>query len=67
MRSEFLHFAPPLIGDEEIEEVVRTLRSGWLTTGPKTKQFEAEFAAYLGFKLESRRFQAKRLHNFSRN
>ena len=38
------------IGDEEINEVVATLRSGWLTTGPKTKQFEAAFAAYVGVK-----------------
>ncbi|MGA2736247.1 MAG: DegT/DnrJ/EryC1/StrS family aminotransferase [Bryobacteraceae bacterium] len=34
------------IGDEEIDEVVRTLKSGWLTTGPRTAQFEQEFAAY---------------------
>lgn len=38
------------IGEEEIEEVVKTLRSGWLTTGPKTKQFESEFAVYMGTK-----------------
>lgn len=44
----FLSFAPPLIGDEEIEEVCHTLRSGWLTTGPKTDCFEAELALYLG-------------------
>jgi dTDP-4-amino-4,6-dideoxygalactose transaminase len=36
------------IGEKEIDEVVHTLRSGWLTTGPKTKQFEAEFAASVG-------------------
>ncbi|MGO4885238.1 MAG: DegT/DnrJ/EryC1/StrS family aminotransferase [Bryobacteraceae bacterium] len=36
----------PSIGDEEIDEVVRTLRSGWLTTGPRTAQFEREFSAY---------------------
>lgn len=48
MRSEFLHFAPPLIGEEEIEEVVQTLRGGWLTTGPRTQQFETEFAQYVG-------------------
>jgi dTDP-4-amino-4,6-dideoxygalactose transaminase len=34
------------IGDEEIDEVVRTLKSGWLTTGPRTAQFEQEFGAY---------------------
>jgi len=43
-------FYKPSIGPEEIDEVVHTLRSGWLTTGPKTKQFESEFAAYLGHK-----------------
>ena len=48
MRAEFLPFAPPLIGEEEIDEVVQTLRSGWLTTGPKTQQFEAEFADFVG-------------------
>ena len=48
MRSEFLPFAPPLIGDEEIEEVVRTLRSGWLTTGPRVQQFELEFKDFVG-------------------
>jgi len=47
-RQEFLPFAPPLIGEEEINEVVDALRSGWITTGPKTKRFESEFAAYLG-------------------
>lgn len=44
MRATFLHFAPPLIEDDEINEVVDTLRSGWVTTGPKTRQFETEFA-----------------------
>ncbi|MDD4975346.1 MAG: DegT/DnrJ/EryC1/StrS family aminotransferase, partial [Bacteriovorax sp.] len=37
----------------EIAEVVSALRSGWVTTGPKTKQFEADFAAYLGGNLEA--------------
>src|SRR5690242_11187924 len=46
-RAAFLPFAPPLIGQEEIDEVVDTLRSDWITTGPKTRRFEAEFAAYL--------------------
>ena len=44
----FLPFALPEIGEEEIAEVVDTLRSGWLTTGPKTKRFEDDFAAFLG-------------------
>jgi len=35
----------PSIGREEIEEVVKTLESGWLTTGPRTAEFEREFAA----------------------
>lgn len=44
MREQFLPFSPPSIGEEEIAEVVDTLRSGWLTTGPKTRQFEQAFA-----------------------
>lgn len=47
-RNEFLPFSPPLIGEEEISEVVDTMRSTWITTGPKTKRFEQEFAVYLG-------------------
>lgn len=42
--NQFLPFHVPDIGEEEIQSVVETLRSGWLTTGSKTKQFEAEFA-----------------------
>ena len=44
----FLPFALPDIGDEEIAEVVDTLKSGWITTGPKTRRFEADFTAFLG-------------------
>ncbi len=49
MTSEgpFIPFTVPDIGEEEIAEVADTLRSGWITTGPKTKRFEAAFAAYL--------------------
>src|SRR5690349_10403506 len=47
-RETFLTFAPPSIGEEEIAEVVDTLRSGWITTGPKTARFEEEFARFLG-------------------
>ena len=43
----FLPFALPEIGEEEIAEVVDTLRSGWVTTGPKAKRFEQDFAAFL--------------------
>ncbi|MGI9356104.1 MAG: DegT/DnrJ/EryC1/StrS family aminotransferase, partial [Rhizobiaceae bacterium] len=41
-------FFRPSIGEEEIAEVVDTLRSGWLTTGPKTQAFEANFSAFIG-------------------
>jgi dTDP-4-amino-4,6-dideoxygalactose transaminase len=44
-RGEFLRFCPPSIGEEEIQEVADSLRSGWITTGPKAKRFEAEFMA----------------------
>jgi len=44
----FLPFALPEIGEEEIAEVVDTLRSGWVTTGPKAKRFEDDFGAFLG-------------------
>jgi dTDP-4-amino-4,6-dideoxygalactose transaminase len=48
MRSEYLPFSPPTIGPEEIAEVVDTLQSGWLTTGPKTRQFEKRFSEFVG-------------------
>lgn len=47
-RSAFLPFSPPTIGEEEIQEVVDTLRSTWISTGPKTKRFETEFASFIG-------------------
>src|SRR5580658_3889262 len=47
MRDKFLPFSPPLIGEEEINEVVDTLRSDWITTGPKVKRFEEEFGQYV--------------------
>src|SRR5437764_13298110 len=47
-RKTFLPFALPHITQAEIDEVVDTLRSGWLTTGPKTKRFEREFAQRVG-------------------
>src|SRR5438270_9957207 len=46
-RSTFLSFQPPAIGDEEVEAVAETLRSGWLTTGPRTAELERRFAEYL--------------------
>jgi dTDP-4-amino-4,6-dideoxygalactose transaminase len=48
LRTTFLPFALPHITQAEIDEVVDTLRSGWLTTGPKTKRFEYEFAERIG-------------------
>lgn len=46
MSDDFLVFGAPLIGEEEIAEVVACLRSGWIGTGPRVQQFEREFAAY---------------------
>jgi dTDP-4-amino-4,6-dideoxygalactose transaminase len=48
MRDNFLPISPPFVGEEEINEVVDTLRVGWITTGPKVKRFEEEFAAFVG-------------------
>ena len=46
--ESFLPFARPDITEAEIDAVARAMRSGWVTTGPETKAFESEFAAYLG-------------------
>lgn len=46
----FCHFHRPWLGKEEEKEILNTLRSGWLTTGPKTRQFEQRFAKYIGCK-----------------
>ncbi|HIK51938.1 MAG TPA: DegT/DnrJ/EryC1/StrS family aminotransferase [Oscillatoriales cyanobacterium M59_W2019_021] len=51
--NDFLPFALPDIGSEETHEVLDTLKSGWLTTGPKTRQFERDFAEFLGDSLEA--------------
>ena len=45
-----LSFQPPAVGEEEIEAVARTIRSGWLTTGPNAAELERRFAAYVGAK-----------------
>jgi len=50
VRETFLPYALPFIGDGEIAEVVDSLRSGWVTTGPKVKRFEDDFAEYIGAK-----------------
>ena len=52
-KAGFIPFARPEIGEEEINEVVDTLRSGWITTGPKAKAFELDFCHYLGNGLEA--------------
>ena len=41
-------FSPPDITEEEVQQVAEALRSGWITTGPKTKEFERQIAAYIG-------------------
>lgn len=48
-RTAFLPFSRPTIRQVEIDEVVDTLKSGWITTGPKAERFEQAFAAYTGF------------------
>ena len=48
MAADFLPFALPEIGDEEIAEVIDALKSGWITTGPKARRFEQDFSAFLG-------------------
>lgn len=51
--SEFIPFALPDIGEEEIAEVADTLRSGWVTTGPKAKLFESNFERFIGSSVEA--------------
>ena len=46
MKQRQISFSPPDISEEEINEVRQALRSGWITTGPRTKEFEQEIAAY---------------------
>jgi dTDP-4-amino-4,6-dideoxygalactose transaminase len=60
----FLPFALPEIGEEEIAEVVDALRSGWVTTGPKTRRFEADFSAFLAAGAEA---SAGELHSIAVN
>ncbi|MCK6604249.1 MAG: DegT/DnrJ/EryC1/StrS family aminotransferase [Ignavibacteriaceae bacterium] len=50
MRSSYLVFGSPVIEEEEIDEVVKTLKSGWIGTGPKVARFEEEFREYTGAK-----------------
>jgi dTDP-4-amino-4,6-dideoxygalactose transaminase len=48
VRKEFLPFALPLLGEEEKQEVLKVLESGWITTGPRAFEFEKKIAAYVG-------------------
>lgn len=48
MRNKWIPFFLPSIGNDEKKAVLEVLESGWLTTGPKVKQFEQEFAKYIG-------------------
>lgn len=50
MRENFLPYALPTIGEEEKQEVIDALESGWVTTGPRTKQFEEAMQEYLDVK-----------------
>src|ERR671929_136938 len=47
-RASFLSSQPPAVGDEEVAAVAETIRSGWLTTGPRTAELEQRFAEYVG-------------------
>ena len=47
MENRNILFSPPDIGEAEINEVCEALRSGWITTGPRTKQLEKNLAEYL--------------------
>lgn len=49
-KERFLVFGSPIIGDHEVEEVVSSMRSGWLGTGPKVAQFEEDMKSYKGSK-----------------
>lgn len=49
----FLPFALPEIGEEEINNVVECMRSGWLTSGPKVREFEQKFAEFIGSGVEA--------------
>ena len=53
MNEDFIPYSKPDIGDREIEEVVLTLKSGWVTSGPKVKEFEIAFANFIGKGLQA--------------
>lgn len=47
-KLRYIPFSPPDITDEEINEVINAMKSGWITTGPRTKEFEKKIAEYVG-------------------
>ena len=51
--TDFIPFARPSIGEDEIAEVIDSIKAGWLTTGPKAKRFETDFARYIGGGVEA--------------
>jgi len=53
MSDNFIPFSRPDIGDDEIAEVLDTMRSGWITTGPKVRLFEANFKKFIGDDVEA--------------
>lgn len=48
MKMEYIQFCKPYLTEEDVQEAVDTLRSGWIGTGPKTKLFEDEFSRFIG-------------------
>ena len=59
MKARQVPFFRPELREEEVNEVVATLRSGWLTSGPKVKRFESEFASVLGSNRDEQAAKAK--------
>jgi len=53
MNKDFVPFALPDIGNDEINDVIDALKSGWITTGPKVKQFESNFQDFIGSDVEA--------------
>ena len=51
--KDFIPFSIPQISNDEINEVIDTLRSGWITTGPKVRQFESDFQSFIGGNVEA--------------
>ena len=48
MKVRNIPFSPPDISEKEINNVIEVLKSGWITTGPKTKEFERQLAEFMG-------------------